>query len=249
VDDCLGTRNSPPLFNLAWHNEFMWDGGVHHIELSPLNALTNSCEMANDLNTIVAYLNSTQPYPALFNKAFGTSTINSQQLFRALAQFTAMLVSANSKYDKHIRNESGGEFDTDEQAGYELFKQKCSACHKEPLFTDLSYRSNGLDLYSKDRGRDSITRDPADRGKFKVPSLRNIELTKPYMHDGRFKSLERILEHYNSGVKANPNLDPELKKDATLGIPITKTEQAQVIKFLKTLTDNEFTHDKRFTEQ
>jgi cytochrome c peroxidase len=249
VDNCLGTRNSPPLFNLAWHSEFMWDGGVKNIEIAPLNAITNPCEMAGDLKGAVAYLNATKPYPDLFNKVMGSSTINSQMMFRALAQFTSMLVSANSKYDKHIRGEAGGDFDTDEQAGYTLFKQKCSACHKEPLFTDLSYRSNGLDELSADAGRDSITRNPADHGKFKVPSLRNIEVTKPYMHDGRFSSLERVLEHYNSGVQNNPNLDPELKKGTTLGIALSKTEQAQIIKFLKTLTDNEFLHDTRFAEQ
>ncbi|RYZ98546.1 MAG: cytochrome-c peroxidase, partial [Sphingobacteriaceae bacterium] len=154
VDDCLGARNAPPIFNMAWHSEFMWDGGVKNIEIIPLNALNNSCEMGNSLSMAINYLNATKPYPELFNKAFGSNIINSQQMLRALAQFTAILVSANSKYDKHIRAEAGGEFTADEQSGYELFKQKCSACHKEPLFTDLSYRSNGLDETSRDIGRD-----------------------------------------------------------------------------------------------
>lgn len=249
VDDCLGTRNAPPLFNLAWHGEFMWDGGVKNIEVSPLNALTNPCEMANDLNAITKYLNATAPYPDMFRKAFGTPTANSQLLLRALTQFTAMMVSATSKYDKHIRNETGGEFTANEQAGYELFKQKCSTCHAEPLFTDLSYRSNGLDELPADIGRDSITHNDADHGKFKVPSLRNVELSKPYMHDGRFSSLARVLEHYNSGVKNTANLDPLIKKSGVLGIPLTKPEQALIITFLKTLTDNEFIHDTRFAQQ
>jgi cytochrome c peroxidase len=249
VGDCQGTRNAPPLFNLAWQKEFMWDGGVHHIEVSPINALTNSCEMANDLNTITGRLQNSPVYPAFFTAAFGSTEINSQKLLRALAQFTSMLVSAGSKYDKYIRHEPGGIFTADEEAGYVLFKQKCSVCHKEPLFTDLSYRSNGLDKYPEDSGRDSITHMEADRGKFRVPSLRNVELTSPYMHDGRFATLKQVLEHYNAGVQNSSNLDPELHKNGVYGIKLNIKEQDQLIAFLKTLTDNDFVKDKRFQAQ
>ncbi|MES3018719.1 MAG: cytochrome c peroxidase [Bacteroidota bacterium] len=248
VKDCFGTRNAPPLFNLAWHKEFMWDGGVHHIEVSGLNALINPCEMSNSLDNIVNVLSKKAPYPELFKKAFGSSEINSQRIFRALTQFTAMMVSATSKYDKYIRKEKGGELSPSEQAGYALFKSKCSGCHSEPLFTDLSYRSNGLDKEPKDGGRDTISNIAADRGKFKVPSLRNVELSRPYMHDGRFFSLEEVLEHYNSGVKDHVNLDPELRHTGSRGIVLTKPEQQQIISFLKTLTDHEFIQDKRFAE-
>jgi cytochrome c peroxidase len=248
VNNCFGTRNAPPLFNLAWQQEFMWDGGVHNIEVSPLNALTNPCEMANSLDNIVKTLQQTAAYPDLFKKAFGTTEINSQRLFKSLTQFIGTMVSANSKYDKYIRKEAGGTFTPDELAGYQLFQQKCAACHKEPLFTDLCYRSNGLDQVSKDRGRDSITQTASDYGKFRVPSLRNIELSRPYMHDGRFYTLEDVLAHYTSGVHNSLNLDPELKKNGVLGIALNKTEQSQIIIFLKTLTDNDFTHDKRFAE-
>lgn len=226
----------------------MWDGGVHHIEVSGLNALVNPCEMGNTLDNIVAVLNKKAPYPDLFNKAFGTSEINSQRIFRALTQFTGMMISATSKYDKYIRKEKGGEFTAPEQAGYILFKDKCAKCHSEPLFTDLSYRSNGLDISPKENGREIITLIKSDQGKFRVPSLRNVELTRPYMHDGRFFTLEDVLEHYNSGVLDHINLDPELKKNAARGIPLSKTEQQQLISFLKTLTDNEFIQDKRFAE-
>lgn len=248
VNDCFGTRNAPPLFNLAWQEGFMWDGGVHHIEVSGLNALINPCEMGNDLNNIVQVLSRKTPYPELFRKAFGTPEINSQRLFKALTQFTGMMVSANSRYDKYVRKEAGGNFSGDELAGYVLFKEKCGQCHAEPLFTDKSYRSNGLDEVSSDRGRDSITQTGSDRGKFRVPSLRNIELTRPYMHDGRFYTLEDVLEHYNSGVKDHENLDPDLKKNGTRGIPLSRTQQQQIISFLKTLTDHEFINDKRFAE-
>jgi cytochrome c peroxidase len=246
VDDCQGTRNAPPLFNLAWQKEFMWDGGVHHIEVSPLNALTNPCEMANDLNSITCRLQKTDNYPMLFEAAFGSNQITSQKLLRALAQFTSMLVSANSKYDKFIRHEQGGDFTAEEYEGYSLFKQHCSNCHKEPLFTDLSYRSNGLDVIPDDIGRDSITHVASDKGKFRVPSLRNIELTSPYMHDGRFTTLEQVLEHYNSGVKNTSNLDPILHRDGVYGIKLNAGEQARLILFLKTLTDRDFVNDKRF---
>ena len=246
VDDCMGTRNAPPLFNLAWQKEFMWDGGVHHIEVSPLNAMTNPCEMANDLNTITARLQQTEPYPALFKSAFGSTEINSQKLFRALAQFTAMLVSANSKYDKFIRKEPGGDFTAEELAGYNLFIKNCSTCHKEPLFADLSYRSNGLDVKPDDIGRDSITHLESDRGKFRVPSLRNIELTSPYMHDGRFTSLKEVLAHYTSGVKNTSNLDPLLHQNGVFGVKLNSPEQQQLIAFLKTMTDTDFVNNKLF---
>ncbi|HVM88989.1 MAG TPA: cytochrome c peroxidase [Puia sp.] len=248
VDYCLGTRNAPALFNLAWQKEFMWDGGVKHIEFSPLNAITSSCEMASSLDTIVHRLQKSSTYPALFQSAFGSSEINSQKLLRALAQFTAMLVSANSKYDKHIRHEAGGEFTNEEETGYRLFKQHCSACHKEPLFTDFSFRNNGLELISADPGRDTVTDQETDRGRFKVPSLRNIELSSPYMHDGRFSTLQEVLEHYNSGVKKNANLDSLLQKNNQLGIRLSAPEQQALLAFLKTLTDYEFVNNKKFQQ-
>lgn len=248
VDDCLGTRNAPPLFNLAWQKEFMWDGGLHHIEISPLNAMTNPCEMATDLNAIVQALEQSPVYPALFKAAFGSTKINSQLTFRAMAQFTSMLVSANSTYDKFIRHEPGGNFNPQQLAGYNLFKDHCGTCHKEPLFTDLSYRSNGLDLHPEDSGRDSITHLKTDHGKFRVPSLRNIEITGPYMHDGRFDDLKQVLEHYNSGVKNTANLDADLHKNAVLGIRLSAKQQQEIIIFLKTLTDISFINDPRFQE-
>lgn len=248
VDNCEGTRNTPPIFNIAWQKEFMWDGGVNHIELSPLNALTNSCEMANSLDTIVKRLSESSAYPALFNQTFGSKQINSQRILRALAQFTSMLVSANSRYDHFVRGEQGGTLDAREQKGYAIFKEKCSSCHTEPLFTDLSYRNNGLDEISADPGRDTITGLVSDKGKFKVPSLRNIALTAPYMHDGRFKSMEEVLKHYAGGMKPHANLDASLNKNKKPGIELTSDEQQQVIVFLRTLTDTTFIKDKRFQQ-
>ena len=244
VNNCQGKRNTPPLFNLAWQRAFFWDGGVKNIETSPLNAITDACEMGTDLETIVALLKNTPPYPDLFKNAFGSTEINSQLILKSITQFTALLVSGNSKYDKVIRKENGVYFTTTEQAGYALFKEKCTSCHAEPFLTDFSYRSNGLDLISADEGRSHITGLQSDFGKFRVPTLRNIEYTSPYMHDGRFYSLDEVLEHYNSGIKPSTNLDVQLKN----GIQLNNSEREQIKAFLKTLTDNEFIKNKLYSE-
>ncbi|RZK37534.1 MAG: cytochrome-c peroxidase, partial [Pedobacter sp.] len=183
VNNCLGKRNAPVLFNLAWQREFFWDGGAKNLETVPINAITDVCEMGSDLNTIITFLNNTAPYPSHFKDVFGSATVNSQNLLKALAQFTAAMVSANSEYDKVIKKQTT--FTTEEQQGYQLFKKKCASCHAEPLFTNLNYINNGLELNSVDEGRKTITGLASDKGKFRVPTLRNIELSSPYMHDGR----------------------------------------------------------------
>ncbi|MCZ4243712.1 cytochrome-c peroxidase [Pedobacter punctiformis] len=244
VNNCQGKRNTPPLVNLAWQKAFFWDGGVKNLETSPLNAITDACEMGTDLETIVAFLKSTAPYLALFKQAFGSTEINSQLILKSITQFTGVLVSAHSRYDKVIRKETGSVFTDAEQKGYNLFKEKCASCHKEPFFTDFDYKSNGLDIISTDEGRAHITGINSDKGKFRVPTLRNIEYTSPYMHDGRFYSLDEVLEHYNSGIKASENLDPLLKN----GIPLSEPEKEQIKAFLKTLTDYEFIKNTLYSE-
>ncbi|KQS39847.1 cytochrome C peroxidase [Pedobacter sp. Leaf194] len=244
VNNCQGKRNAPPLFNLAWQKAFFWDGGVKNIETSPLNAITDACEMGTDIETIITLLKNTAPYPDLFKQAFGSTEINSQLVLKSITQFTAVLVSANSKYDKVMRKEGAATFTSAELTGYNLFKEKCSSCHAEPFFTDFSYRSNGLDLASADEGRSHITGLSTDFGKFRVPTLRNIEFTGPYMHDGRFYSLDEVMEHYNSGVKPASNLDVKLKG----GIQLSTTEKEQIKAFLKTLTDNDFIKNKLYSE-
>ncbi|MES2419062.1 MAG: cytochrome c peroxidase [Bacteroidota bacterium] len=248
VNNCLGKRNSPVLFNLAWQKEFFWDGGAKNLEIVPLNAITDSCEMGTDLPTIIRFLNQTSPYPQLFKNAFGDPVVNSQHFLRALSQFMAVLVSATSKYDKVMRNPVQNAFTSEELQGYLLFKEKCNACHTEPLFTDGTYRSNGLDLISADLGRYIITGLAADKGRFKVPTLRNIELSAPYMHDGRFNTLEEVLTHYNSGVKRAENLDALFLQNRHPGISLSASQKQQLITFLKTLTDHEFISNKLFSE-
>jgi cytochrome c peroxidase len=246
INNCKGTRNAPPLFNLAWQKEFMWDGRINIHQAVPVNALTNPCEMGNTMGNVLYTLRNQAGYEAQFKKVFGSDKITQEMVLKALAQFTVMMVSANSKYDKYVRHEIGGTFNENEQAGYILFKRKCEACHSEPLFTDLSYRNNGLEETSIDIGRDSMTHQRSDRGKFRVPSLRNVEITGPYMHDGRFYSLKDVLQHYNSGMKNHANLDSVFKRSNKVGINLSTTEQIQIIAFLKTLTDVDFINDRRF---
>jgi cytochrome c peroxidase len=236
------------LFNLAWQREFFWDGGSKNLEIVPINAVNDPCEMGSSLTSIVSFLNTTAPYPTLFKEAFGTETATSQLFLKALTQFMAPMVSADSKYDLVKREPAKYQFTEQELIGYQLFKNKCSGCHPEPLFTDLSYRSNGLDVNSIDEGRKIITDLATDLGRFRVPTLRNIELSAPYMHDGRFNTLAKVLDHYNNGVQAAANLDATLINGSTRGIPLTAIQKEQLTKFLKTLTDEKFTQNKIFSE-
>lgn len=246
MKQCTGTRNAPALFNLAWQKEYMWDGRIKELQLLSHNAITNPCEIANSMAGAVDKLRLNSNYKIFFKAAFGSTAIDSTKMLNALAQFMTMLVSANSRYDKYTRHENGGIFTDTEKQGYTLFKKNCSVCHQEPLFTDMSYRNNGLDLISRDPGKSSSTHLVSDIGKFRVPSLRNIEVTAPYMHDGRLGTLEEVLDHYTEGIKQHSNLDGELQQNGKIGITLSASERSKIIAFLKTLTDNDFLTDPRF---
>ncbi|MEP7259241.1 MAG: cytochrome-c peroxidase, partial [Flavitalea sp.] len=209
-------RNAPGLFNMAWLSEMHWDGGINHIEVQPLAPITAPNEMAEDINNVVGKLEQDPVYKTLFKKAFGDEQITSQRMLLALTQFVASLVSADSKYDKMKKGEVT--FNVSEQNGYRLFQEKCASCHQEPLFTDFSFRNNGMDLdpYLNDFGRLRITGNSADSLKFKMPSLRNVAVTAPYGHDGRFISMTDVLNHYSEGIVQGPTLDPSLVN----GIPL-----------------------------
>lgn len=239
------TRNAPGIFNMAWGSTFHWDGGINNLEVQPLAPITAPNEMAEDLTTIISKLKKDEAYRKMFKAAFGDATINSQRMLWALTQFVTSIVSADSKYDKVKRGEAV--FNTDEQNGYAVFQAKCNSCHTEPLFTDNSYRNNGLpiDPTLKDYGRMTITRDKADSLKFKVPSLRNVYLTFPYGHDGRFIGISQVLDHYSSGIQDSPTLDTLLKNK----IPLSKVEKFYLYQFLRTLTDSTLLNNKRFSEQ
>jgi cytochrome c peroxidase len=243
-DNQFTTRNAPALANMVWMKEMHWDGGVNHIEVQPLAPITAHNEMAEDISNVVRKLNGEGQYKMMFRAAFGTPEINSQNMLKALTQFMGSLVSANSKYDKVKRGETT--FSSAESSGYNVFKAKCGSCHKEPLFTDFSYRNNGMPIndFLKDYGRMAITGKKDDSLKFRVPSLRNVLLTYPYGHDGRFYSLDHVLNHYSSGLTISPTLDPVLKNK----ISLTIEERFFIKTFLSTLTDSSFVSDKRFAD-
>jgi cytochrome c peroxidase len=243
-DDQFSTRNAPALQNLAWVPLYHWDGGINHIEVQALSPLTAHNEMAENVDSVLKKLRADASYKTMFKKAFGKEEINSQKMLKALAQFVGTLVSANSKYDKVMRGEDT--FNPSELHGYEVFKMKCEHCHKEPLFTDNSFRNNGLAIndHLKDYGRMRITGEAEDSLKFRVPSLRNVSVTQPYMHDGRFYSLGQVIEHYRTGIQQSPTLDSSLRK----GIEFTKLEKYDLILFLTTLKDTAFLKDKRFSQ-
>jgi len=238
----LTARNAPALQNLAWQTSFMHDGGIPRLDLQPLGPITNMSEMAETMENVIVKLNADTAYHRLFAQAFGTDTITSQRMLQALSQFMLMMVSANSKYDKVMRGEAT--FILPEQLGYNIFMQKCASCHKPPLFTDYSFRNIGMPVekHLNDLGRMKVTGNSNDSLKFRVPSLRNIALTNPYGHDGRFFSLFNVFEHDRHGIINSPTLDSSLRN----GVSISNYEEGQLTAFLYTLTDSTFIRDKRF---
>lgn len=250
VDDAIGTRNTPSIQNLAYQTTFMYDGAASHLDLQPIIPFTSPVEMNGNFSDAIIMMKADATYQKLFKIAFTDGQINAENILKALGQFMVMVTSSNSRFDKFRRNETGGILSQQEQAGYILFNQKCASCHATDLFTDNSFRNNGLQVNPaiNDIGRYRVTELDQDLHKFKVPSLRNIEKTAPYMHDGRLFTLEAVMEHYNSGVVNSNTLDPLLKTNGKLGIPTTEVEKTQIIAFLKTLTDTQYLTDKRFSE-
>lgn len=250
VNGLSGTRNSPSIQNLGFQTSFMYDGATEHLNLQPIIPITNPVEMDGNFSQIVAMLNTDAEYKKLFALAFPGKPINTENMLKAMGQFLVMVTSSNSRFDKFRRNEPGGIFTQEEQEGYALFDQKCAGCHATDLFTDHSFRNNGLAVNPlvNDVGRYRVTLLDTDKYKFKVPSLRNVEKTKPYMHDGRFLTLEAVLDHYSSGVVNSATLDSGLNNGGTLGIPLSASEKSKIIAFLKTLTDNQYLTDTRFSE-
>jgi cytochrome c peroxidase len=249
IEDRLGNRNSPPIMNLAWSDSFMWDGGVFHLDLFPISPITNPVEMDEKMDNVIAKLQAIPEYRTRFRATFGSPEISAVKLFKALSQYMVMCISSNSKYDSVMRH-SGVRFNSREQKGYLTFKLRCGSCHKEPLFTDGSFRNNGLSHeFNPDSGRQAITLDPADRFKFKVPSLRNLRYTLPYMHDGRFTTIDQVLDHYSNNTHDGPTLDPLLKKNGKTGIALTTEDKRNLKAFLLALNDKYFITQKNLSEQ
>ena len=251
----LGTRNSMPLFNLAWKHEFFWDGRAKSLREQVLQPIQNPVEMHQTLTNLVhklagRSLNPESPnYPVLFVAAFGTPEITAEKISLALENYLLTLTSFDSKFDRVLRGED--KFSDEEQRGFELFSTEydprrgqlgadCFHCHGGPLFQSQAFANNGSDAAFKDIGREKVTGKASDRGKFAVPSLRNVALTAPYMHDGRFRTLEEVVEHYSTGIPRSPTLDPNLAKHPDGGVPLSSADKQALVAFLKTLTDEQF---------
>ena len=247
IDQIAGNRNSMPIMNLGWERNFFWDGGASNLESQVIGPIENPIEMHETLSNAIAELNAHPEYPHLFEKAFGSSTIITSNLIKAIAQFERTLISGNSRYDKHAQHALS--LTEQEIRGMNVFtdfdKGDCAHCHVlGSTFTDHEFRNNGLDVVSEDLGRGRITLNPSDNGKFKTPGLRNIAVTGPYMHDGRFATLEQVIEHYNNGIQPHPNLDPRLAEMPAGRMSAQDVED--IIAFLHTLTDTEFLTNPAF---
>lgn len=231
LDDRIGTRNAPSLFNLAWSTSFHRDGAHHHLDLQALAPLSHPDEMGNSINEAVKRLNEHPDYPTRFALAFGNSLVTGERMLKALAQFQLTLVSAGAKYDQVRMGKDT--FTLQEAKGYSLFKEGCNSCHTEPLFTNHQFEPSGLavDTALNDFGRMMITGLPTDSLLFKVPSLRNLSYTHPYMHDGRFRKLRNVLNNY-AGQLNNPAL-------------LSSNNQSDLIAFLLTLDDRAFVFDRK----
>lgn len=243
VDGLLGIRNSPPIFNMNWHTSFFWDGGVNHLESQPISPIQNPVEMDETLPSIISKIQADEKYRQMFKDAWGSEEVTSQRIFKSLAQFMGLIVSDNSKYDQYKRGETI--LTSSELAGMKVYEENCASCHKAPLFTDFSFRSNGLPPTAQnDTGRIRITRSDTDRYRFKIPTLRNLAYTGPFMHDGRFRTLDEVLDHYATGIQQLSNLDPFLKN----GIQLTAQQRSDLLAFLNTLNDEKLVSDTRFFE-
>lgn len=247
-----GGRHAMSVFNMAWHsNEFFWDGRAHLLRDQSLLPIQDELEMDETLENVITKLSQNQNYRDQFKRAFGSEQITSDKISLALEQFMNSITSTNSKYDQYLKDTSV--FNDSEKRGLALFNTEynaffpdksgadCQHCHSGLNFENDKYMNNGLDADGmfKDLGREKATKDPTDRGKFKVTSLRNIAVTGPYMHDGRFKTLEQVIEHYNSGLKPSSTLDPALEQTRATGLFLDEQDKKDLVAFLKTLTDQD----------
>jgi cytochrome c peroxidase len=236
-----------PLFNMAWNfnEKFFWDGRAISIEDQALGPVTNPVEMHNTWENAVASLQSSNSYPDLFYKAFGTRTITKELTTKAIAQFERTLISANSPFDSYLLGENS--LTPQEINGFAIFMDEsrgdCFHCHgneSNPLWTDNIFHNNGLDAIITDKGLGNVTGDPNDDGKFKSPSLRNLAFTAPYMHDGRFQTLEEVINHYSEGLVYSRTIDPLMKAVSRGGVHLSESDKADLKAFLLSLSDPSF---------
>ncbi len=255
IDGSVGGRNSMPIFNVAWNfnEKFFWDGRALSVEDQAFGPVVNPIEMNNTWPNAVASLQATSTYPDLFLEAFGTSTIDSVLVSKAIAQFERTLISGNSRFDRHLLGE---DILTDSELnGFNVFmdetKGDCFHCHgsnANPLWTDNIFHNNGLDASFTDNGLGVITGDPLDNGMFKSPSLRNLAYSAPYMHDGRFETLDEVINHYSEGLVFSETIDPLMKSIAEGGVHLTEEDKADLKAFLLSLSEPGFTTNPDFQD-
>jgi len=241
IDGRAGTRNSMPLFNLAWKDQFFWDGRAGSLRAQVTMPIESHLELDESLDNVVAKLSAEVPYRLAFKKAFDSPEVTQEKIALALESFLLTLTSYDSKFDRAMAGKA--ELSREEKRGLELFMTEyeprsrqfgadCFHCHGGALFSDHDFHNNGLKPLAEDKG--------IGGGRFSTPSLRNVALTAPYMHDGRFSTLEEVIAHYNSGLHRSDDLDPNLAKHPEGGLGLTKSDEAALVAFLKSLTDPKY---------
>ena len=249
INGSFGDRNASTIINAGWNIFNFWDGRVATLEDQAFDPIVNPIEMNNTWENVENMLNASETYKELFRKAFNIDDIDSIHVVMAIAQFERTLISVNSRYDKYLRQEL--QLTPSELNGYVIFnteKGDCFHCHGTEMFMDNLFHNNGLDIEPfLDIGLAKVTGLTSDNGKFKTPTLRNIEFSAPYMHDGRFSSLEEVVEHYNSGLNYSSTIDPLMKKLNIGGLQLTNQEKQDLIAFLKTLSEADFITNPDFT--
>ncbi len=259
VAGLAGHRQAMPIFNLAWHsNEFFWDGRATRLRDQALKPIEDPLEMNETLARVIEKLSQTQIYQDQFTRAFGDATIEASRIALALEQFMFSIVSYNSKFDQFRAGTV--QLSASEARGRMLFMTEynpffpassgadCAHCHGGINFENDQYMNNGLDSDAtiSDIGREAVTGNPEDRAKFKVPSLRNIAVTGPYMHDGRFETLAEVIDHYNEGIQSSATTDPTVLNTQATGLFLTEQDKVDLINFLKTLTDEQFLNESAY---
>jgi cytochrome c peroxidase len=237
-------RNAPGLANLAWYPAYRQDGSGQSLEAVSLAHMIAPDEMGGSIEHIISKMQPDTSYQRMFAAAYGNRQVTSDRILKSLSQFVVSLVSANSKYDQ-VKNGTAS-FSTEEQQGYAVFQANCSSCHREPLFSDFSYRNTGLPLDPalQDYGRMRVTGNHQDSLKFRVPSLRNVDLTSYYGHDGRFSVMRKMVQHYRFGIQQSSTIDPSLVN----GLTLTDEQENNLIAFLRTLSDSSYITNPRYTQ-
>jgi len=258
IDGIAGNRNTMPIVNLGWMTTLFWDGRAADVENQALSPVVNPMEMHAKWSDVASKLQADALYPSLFEQVFGTATIDSFMVTKALAQFMRTLIAGNSPFDKYLNTGVSGWNTADQTAAYEGFsifmdetKGDCFHCHGDsfnPLWADNIFHNNGLDATFADNGLGNITGNSFDNGKFKTPTLRNLVFTKPYMHDGRFNTLQEVINHYSSGLVSSPTIDPLMKHLPNGGTQMNPSDKYRLLMFLVSLSDSSFVNNPAFQD-